>query len=119
MHGQWHEVHIGNVIHNLIDNAIKYCERTPEIIVTTKNIGNSIQIEVSDNGIGIRRENLKMIFDKFYRVPTGNRHDVKGFGLGLYYVKLIIEAHHGKIQVKSIFGQGTTFLINLPLSKPN
>jgi len=113
------EVHIGNVIHNLIDNAIKYCERTPEIIVTTKNIGNSIQIEVSDNGIGIRRENLKMIFDKFYRVPTGNRHDVKGFGLGLYYVKLIIEAHHGKIQVKSIFGQGTTFLINLPLSKPN
>lgn len=113
------EVHIGNVIHNLIDNAIKYCERKPQITISTRNTGNSILIEVSDNGIGIRRENLRMIFDKFFRVPTGNLHDVKGFGLGLYYVKLIVDSHKGKISVRSVFGQGTTFLINLPMTKTN
>jgi two-component system phosphate regulon sensor histidine kinase PhoR len=112
------EVHIGNVIHNLIDNAIKYCDREPEIAISTKNVGSSyIQIMVQDNGIGIKKENLKMIFDKFYRVSTGNVHNVKGFGLGLYYVKLIIESHGGKIQVKSQLGQGTTFIISLPLNK--
>lgn len=112
------EVHIGNVIHNLIDNAIKYCDREPEITISTKNIGSSsVQLMVQDNGIGIKKENLKMIFDKFYRVSTGNVHNVKGFGLGLYYVKLIIESHGGKIQVKSQIGQGTTFIILLPLNK--
>ena len=113
------EVHVGNVIHNLLDNAIKYCDKTPSIAINTKNSGDQLTIEISDNGIGIRRENLKMIFDKFYRVPTGNIHDVKGFGLGLYYVKLIIEAHLGKISVRSTPGQGTIFLITLPLQKKN
>jgi two-component system phosphate regulon sensor histidine kinase PhoR len=108
-------VHITNVIYNLLDNAIKYCELTPEIKVTTSNLKNGIQIEVSDNGIGIKRDDLKMIFDKFYRVPTGNLHNVKGFGLGLFYVKLIIEEHKGKIDVKSNVGKGTTFTIWLPM----
>jgi two-component system phosphate regulon sensor histidine kinase PhoR len=109
------EVHIGNVIHNLLDNAIKYCDRVPEITISTKNTTNYLIIDVEDNGIGIKRENLKMIFDKFYRVPTGNRHDVKGFGLGLYYVKLICDSHLGKISVRSITGQGTVFTLQIPI----
>ena len=74
-------------------------------------------MELTNNGIGKKREDLKMIFDKFYRVPTGNLHDVKGFGLGLFYVKLIIDEHQGKIDVKSTLGKGTTFTIWLPLKK--
>jgi len=109
-------VHITNVIYNLLDNAAKYCEETPLIKITTRNERNKLMVIIEDNGIGIKRENLGMIFDKFYRVPTGNLHNVKGFGLGLYYVKLIIDAHHGKIDVKSSLGKGTTFLISLPLS---
>jgi two-component system phosphate regulon sensor histidine kinase PhoR len=109
------EVHIGNVIHNLVDNAIKYCKTEPIIKIATENIGNSIVIRVSDNGIGMKKEDLNMIFDKFYRVSTGNVHDVKGFGLGLYYVKSIIECHGGKVSVKSQYGQGSTFTVQLPL----
>lgn len=108
-------VHLTNVFYNLIDNACKYCELTPHIEITTRNDKNSLIVEISDNGIGIKRENLSMIFDKFYRVPTGNLHNVKGFGLGLFYVKLIIEQHGGKINVKSSYGKGTTFIIHLPL----
>ena len=108
-------VHLTNVVYNLLDNAAKYCEHTPQIIITTKIERNKLLLSIEDNGIGIKRENIKMIFDKFYRVPTGNLHNVKGFGLGLYYVKLIIDAHRGKIEVKSTFGKGTTFLISLPL----
>ena len=107
-------VHITNVIYNLLDNACKYCETSPQIEIKTKNDRGGISIEIVDNGIGIKRENLKSIFEKFYRVPTGNLHDVKGFGLGLYYVKLIVDAHNGKIEVKSNFGKGTQFTLFIP-----
>jgi two-component system phosphate regulon sensor histidine kinase PhoR len=107
-------VHITNVIYNLLDNAVKYCEGKPEIKITTKTEKKGILIEFIDNGIGMKREELKMIFDKFYRIPTGNLHNVKGFGLGLYYVKLIIQEHKGTIDVKSQIGKGTTFAIWLP-----
>lgn len=107
-------VHIENVVYNLLDNAVKYCKEKPSISLSTWNDKKGIYFEISDNGIGIKRENIKMIFDKFYRVSTGNLHDVKGFGLGLYYVKLIVEAHNGTIDVKSVPGKGTAFRIWLP-----
>lgn len=107
-------VHISNVVFNLLDNAIKYCEKAPEIHVRTKNERTFFILEISDNGIGIKRENIRLIFDKFYRVPTGNLHNVKGFGLGLYYVKMIIEQHGGTIHVKSQPGKGSVFTISLP-----
>jgi two-component system phosphate regulon sensor histidine kinase PhoR len=102
-------VHITNVIYNLLDNAVKYCEEKPIIIIKTSNDRNVLKIEIIDNGIGIKKENHRDIFEKFYRVPTGNIHNVKGFGLGLYYVKLIMDAHQGKIEVKSTLGKGTAF----------
>lgn len=108
------EVHITNVIYNLLDNAVKYCKNTPSISVSTRNEKKGLVIEFTDNGIGIKREDHKMIFDKFYRVPTGNVHDVKGFGLGLYYVKLIVQQHKGIINLRSQLNQGTTFSIWLP-----
>lgn len=108
-------VHTSNVVFNLLDNAVKYCQRTPEVFIRTYNEKNSFVLEVEDNGIGIKREDQKMIFDKFYRVPTGNLHDVKGFGLGLYYVKLIVEAHKGNITLKSTPGKGTIFTVRLPI----
>jgi len=110
-------VHVTNVIYNLLDNAVKYCEETPEITIRTANSDNGLQLSIQDNGIGMRREDHKMIFDKFYRVPTGNLHNVKGFGLGLYYVKLIVEEHGGKIQLKSAPGKGSTFHLWFPMSR--
>jgi two-component system, OmpR family, phosphate regulon sensor histidine kinase PhoR len=107
-------VHVTNVIYNLLDNAVKYTEVTPAITIRTENQNGGVLFSIRDNGIGIRREDQKMIFDKFYRVPTGNLHDVKGFGLGLYYVKLIVEEHGGKIQVKSAPNKGTTFNLWFP-----
>ena len=107
-------IHITNVVYNLLDNAVKYCSTKPFISITTKNERNYLVIEIKDNGIGIRKEDLKMIFDKFYRVSTGNIHDIKGFGLGLFYVKLIINEHNGSIDVKSKAGEGSTFTIKLP-----
>ena len=107
-------IHITNVVYNLLDNAVKYSTTKPVISITTKNERNHLVIEIKDNGIGIRKEDLKMIFDKFYRVSTGNIHDIKGFGLGLFYVKLIINEHNGSIDVKSKLGEGTTFTIKLP-----
>ena len=107
------QVHITNVLFNFLDNANKYSRLEPKIKVTTRLINNHIEIKIKDNGIGINKENQKKIFDKLYRVPTGNRHDVKGFGLGLNYVKTIIEKHGGKIQVQSAIGKGSTFIIQL------
>jgi two-component system phosphate regulon sensor histidine kinase PhoR len=107
-------IHITNVVYNLLDNAVKYSTTKPLISITTKNERNYLVIEIKDNGIGIRKEDLKMIFDKFYRVSTGNIHDIKGFGLGLFYVKLIINEHNGSIDVKSKLGEGSTFTIKLP-----
>ena len=114
------EMHFTNVIFNLLDNAVKYRrEDVPLTLrVSTADISpERLEIRVSDNGIGIRRDELKKIFEKFYRVPTGNRHDVKGFGLGLAYVHKMIGELHGEIRVESEFGQGTTFIIILPLTK--
>ncbi len=106
------EVHITNVIFNLLDNALKYnSSENPTITVTTEDIKNGIKISIKDNGIGISRENIKRIYDKFYRVSTGNRHDVKGFGLGLSYVKKIIDQHKADIKVTSELNKGTTFYL--------
>lgn len=111
------EMHFTNVIFNLLDNAVKYRrEDTPlELNVSTWNDGGKLCIAVKDNGIGIKKENLKHIFDRFYRVHTGNQHDVKGFGLGLAYVKKIVTDLKGTIRAESELGAGTTFIITLPL----
>lgn len=108
------EMHITNAIKNLIDNALKYNDKNPLIQISTKNNANGIFISVKDNGIGLSKNNLNKIFEKFYRVQSGNIHDTKGFGLGLNYVKSIIDAHHGTIHVESKLKEGTTFIIYLP-----
>lgn len=109
------KLHLTNVFNNLIDNAIKYCKGCAQIKIKTVNHENGISVEVSDNGIGISADNYKRIFQKFYRVPTGNVHDVKGFGLGLSYVKTIVEGHGGYIKVQSEFGKGSVFMVFLPI----
>ncbi len=111
------EVHLTNVLFNLLDNALKYSKDKPEIIVATENKNNFLMLSVKDNGIGIAKEYHKQIFERFYRVPTGNVHDVKGFGLGLSYVKKIIDAHSGFVKVESTLNKGTKFLIYFPLNQ--
>lgn len=114
------EMHFTNVIFNLLDNAVKYRseDRPLNLAVSTRDEGDErLRIEVADNGIGIRKDDLKKIFEKFYRVSTGNRHDVKGFGLGLAYVKKLITDMGGHIRVESEINIGTKFIITLPLSK--
>lgn len=107
-------LHIKNVISNLLDNAIKYCIRQPEIEIHCSEVNDQIMICIQDNGIGISKEYLKNIFHKFYRIPTGNLHDVKGFGLGLNYVNLICKQHGGKIKVTSEVDKGSEFCIFIP-----
>lgn len=111
------KVHLTNIIFNLIDNAIKYTKDSPNILITTKDTLEGIEISVKDNGIGISKENQRKIFDKFYRVPTGNVHNVKGFGLGLSYVLAVVEKHNGTINVVSELGKGSTFKIVMPYKK--
>ncbi|MEL7122477.1 MAG: HAMP domain-containing sensor histidine kinase [Bacteroidota bacterium] len=106
--------HISNMINNLLDNANKYTPDNPEILVTTRNVPNGVEVIVKDNGIGMTKEVRKHIFDKFYRVHTGNLHDIKGFGLGLSYVKAMITAHKGQIDVKSELGKGSSFILTFP-----
>ncbi len=111
------EMHITNVLFNLLDNAVKYRrpDVPPHLVVGTYNEGAHLCIYIQDNGIGIKKEHLKKVFDRFFRVPTGNVHDVKGFGLGLAYVNKIVREHGGTIRVESEPGLGTKFIINLPL----
>ncbi|MDE5712709.1 MAG: HAMP domain-containing histidine kinase, partial [Muribaculaceae bacterium] len=112
------EMHFTNIIYNLLDNAVKYMreDTEPHLKITTRDIdGSRLEIRISDNGIGIKKEDLKKIFEKFYRVSTGNRHDVKGFGLGLAYVKKMVTIFDGSIRAESELGKGSDFIITLPL----
>ncbi|MFZ4622131.1 MAG: sensor histidine kinase, partial [Bacteroidota bacterium] len=108
-------VHLTNIINNVLDNAVKYSSGIPAVRIETKNDERSIIIRISDNGIGIAKEDLARVFEKYYRVSTGNTHDVKGFGLGLSYVQLITEAHGGTVVLTSEPGKGTTAVITLPV----
>ncbi len=107
-------VHLTNLVYNLIDNALKYSPESPLITIRSKNAKNGVELEFQDNGIGISKENQKKIFDKLYRVPTGNVHNVKGFGLGLSYVKAVTEKHGGAIKVESELKKGSTFIVYIP-----
>ncbi len=109
------EVHFTNLFSNLVDNAIKYSKEQLSIVISTHSTKNHIVIRVADNGIGMSKESVKRVFEKFYRAHTGNLHNVKGFGLGMSYVKTVIDAHKGKIKVDSTLGKGTTFTIDMTL----
>ena len=110
------ELHLSNVLYNLVDNAIKYSPDELHLTVSTTNEDDGIRIAVADHGLGLSREQTQRIFDKFYRVPTGNLHNVKGFGLGLSYVKKMVAAHDGTVNVTSQVGEGSVFSVWLPLS---
>jgi two-component system phosphate regulon sensor histidine kinase PhoR len=107
--------HLTNILHNVLDNAVKYCRDVPEISLQTAVQGNCVTISIQDQGIGISQEYLEKVFSKFYRIPTGNVHNVKGFGIGLYYVKSICKAQSWKLHLESTPGQGTCIKISIPL----
>lgn len=111
-------VHLANAITNLVDNALKYGREGGTVVLWTRNKGAELLVSVIDDGIGIRKEDLKHVFERFYRVHTGNIHDVKGFGLGLHYVQQIAQAHGGGVAVESEFGRGSTFTLSLPTVTP-
>ncbi len=111
------EVHFTNLISNLIDNSIKYSKDNLLIKVITHVTGKSLVIHIEDNGMGMSKETVKRIFEKFYRAHTGNLHNVKGFGLGMSYVKTVVDAHKGKIKVESVLGKSTSFILEMPLQK--
>jgi len=113
------DVHLTNVLFNLLDNAVKYSKDEPKITISTELKDQYLVLAVKDQGIGIQKEHVGQIFERFYRVPTGNVHDVKGFGLGLSYVKIITEAHHGQIKVESAPNKGTKFMIYFPINADN
>jgi two-component system phosphate regulon sensor histidine kinase PhoR len=110
------EVHFVNLLSNILDNAVKYSGQNLQIRVTTKNVGKTIRVVLEDNGIGMSRETINRIFERFYRAHTGNLHNVKGFGLGMSYVKSMVDAHNGKIRVDSTLGKGSTFTLDFPLA---
>ncbi|MEI6456591.1 MAG: HAMP domain-containing sensor histidine kinase [bacterium] len=110
-------LHLTNILYNLLDNAVKYAGEKPEIIVETKKGPGQISLRITDNGQGIDRKFHKLVFRKFYRVPAGDIHDVKGFGLGLYYVHIICKAHKWRIRLESEPGSGASFIIEIPISK--
>ena len=112
-------IHLTNVLYNLIDNANKYSLTNPDIKVIVSKEGNHLSIAISDKGIGISKENQKKVFEKLYRVPTGNVHNVKGFGLGLSYVKAVAEMHNGTVELKSELSKGSSFILKLPYGKEN
>jgi len=103
------QVHLSNLFYNLLDNADKYSPAHAEIVITTKNHEAGIEVSIADKGIGIRKEDQPMIFEKFFRAPTGNQHDIKGFGMGLAYVKEIVKAHGGTVTLSSEEHQGSCF----------
>lgn len=108
------ETHLNNIIYNLLDNAVKYTEAAPQIVVSTLNSEKGLELKIKDNGVGISEDVQKLIFDKFYRAESGDLHNVKGFGLGLSYVKSVVEAHGGTIKIRSKRKKGSEFNIFLP-----
>jgi len=108
------KLHLTNILHNLVDNGVKYSKEKPEITIHLQNEGRDLLLSVQDNGIGIPKEDQKRVFDKFHRVSTGNVHNVKGFGLGLFYVKTMCKAHNWNLSLKSELGQGTSIGIRMP-----